>query len=104
MKFIRKGISYKGKEYHFVFEEEKKIFMLTWKKLINKRERNLKGDFDTTNIQLPLLLYCDKKKYSILCIYKKNKIKFIFNPLNYSEIKDISPEFYDFITKNYDKI
>ena len=103
MKFIRKGISYKGKECHYVFEEEKKIFVLTWEKLINKRKRNLDGDFDTTNIPLPLLMFC-VGKYSILCIYQKNKIKFIYNPLGYSEIRDISPEFYDFITKNYDKI
>jgi hypothetical protein len=103
MKFIKKGFIYQGKKYHYTFEEEKKIFVLKWEQLTNKRKGNLEGDFETTNIPLMLLMFCISK-YSILCIYQRNKIKFIYNPFNLSEIKDIPKEFYDFIVENYDKI
>ena len=55
------------------------------------------------NLPLPLLNYA-AGRYSILFLTSDDKIEFIYNPKNYSLIKDISKELRKFITDNYEKL
>lgn len=100
MKFIRrKPVS--SKKY-YTFEEEKKIFVITSKNLTNT---TLMKNGTPKEINIPLYLRCYAvMKYSVLFLNKNGNIKFLYNPFELSEIKDISVEFHNFITENYDKI
>jgi len=101
MNFGRKQFHKNGKKY--AFEKDKGIFVITSKHLVNRdRITDTDGPVEI-NIPLPLRAYT-AGKYSVLLLGKCGKIKFLYNPHGYSEIRDISIEFYEFITKNYDKI
>jgi len=103
MKIGRKLIN--GSNRKYTFEYDKEIFVITYKHLVNtdKIEEIKKNGFTKDNLPLPLLNYA-AGRYSVLFLTSDDKIEFIYNPKNYSLIKDISKEFYKFITENYEKL
>jgi hypothetical protein len=92
-----------GSKRKYTFEYDKGIFVITYKHLVNlERMKNI-DDITDINIPLPIRSY-SVVKYAVLFLGKDGKMKFLYNPKDYSLIKDISKEFYEFITENYDKI
>lgn len=100
MNFGRKEFNKEGKKY--TFEYDKGIFVITHKHIVNTA--NIKLDrISDFNIPINIKSY-SAGRYAVLFLYKTGDIEFLYNPKGYSKIRDISLEFYEFITKNYEKI